>query len=134
MSSEGVCFLAMLVGLGALLGVVALASLRSRDRDSDDRDYAKLVDAILELKATVADLAGQHGNLKTEIADKHRALAAEIRGQRVERRPASFYRPGIDPPRGSVAEVVHYPAPSEDTAQLAVPSAQDFSCKTGRER
>lgn len=128
-------FVAMLAGLGALLGVAVLAALRERDRTSDDRDYTKLVDAVLELKATVADLAGQHGTLKTEVVDRHKALVTEIRGQRVERRPASFYRPGIDPPRGSVAEVVHYPEPSEDTAHLAAPSAQqDFPCKDERER
>lgn len=129
------CFVAVLMGVGALIGVAALAALRGRDRDVDDKDYKKLVDAILELKATVADLAGQHGTLKSEVIDRHKALVTEIRSQRVERRPASFYRPGIDPPRGSVAEVIHYPEPSEDTAHLATPSAQqDFPCSDGRER
>ena len=125
MSPEAVAFVAVLIGVGALVGVAFLAALRSKDRASDDRDYAKLVNAILELKSTVADLAGQHGSLKTEVVDRHKALVTEIRGQRVERRPASFYRPGLDPPRGSVAEVVHYPEPSEDTAQLAAPSAEE---------
>lgn len=125
MNPEAVAFVAVLVGVGALVGVAFLAALRSRDRASDDRDYTKLVNAVLELKSTVADLAGQHGTLKTEVVDRHKALVTEIRGQRVERRPASFYRPGLDPPRGSVAEVVHYPEPSEDTAQLAAPSAEE---------
>lgn len=125
MSPEAWAFVAVLVGVGALAGVLALSFLRQHDRAGDDRDHKRLVDAVLELKSTVADLAGQHGDLKTEIVDRHKALAAEIRGPRAERRPASFYRPGIDPPRGSLAEVVHYPEPSDDTTHLAAPSARE---------
>jgi hypothetical protein len=125
-SPEAIAFTAVGIVLGAplLAGVMALFVLRHRDQATGDRDYTKVVDAVIDLKVChgefVDHVRGQHDRL----VEEQRALRDEIRGKRAERRPVAFHRPGVDPPRSrsrGINDPVYYPEPSEDAAAPGEP-------------